>query len=170
MNNKLLKEFSGKNLFALGLIFLMVFSRLIPHPPNFTPIIAVAIMSGYFFKKIHISFIVLIVSMLLTDFILGFYKNMIFIYLSLFFIILLFFNRKIEGKNLIFYSFAGSLIFYLVTNFAVWLFGDMYEKNLSGLIYCYYMAIPFFTKTIISTIFFSYAAFFANYFYSKKFI
>ena len=95
---------------------------------------------------------------------------MIFIYLSLFFIILLFFNRKIEGKNLIFYSFAGSLIFYLVTNFAVWLFGNMYDKNLSGLIYCYYMAIPFFTKTIISTIFFSYAAFFANYFYSKKFI
>ena len=100
MKNKLLKEFSGKNLFPLGLIFLMVFSRLIPHPPNFTPIIAVAIMSGYFFKKIHISFIVLIVSMLLTDFILGFYKNMIFIYLSLFFIILLFFNRKIEGKNI----------------------------------------------------------------------
>ena len=52
MKNKLLKEFSGKNLFPLGLIFLMVFSRLIPHPPNFTPIIAVAIMSGYFFKNI----------------------------------------------------------------------------------------------------------------------
>ena len=95
MNKKIFMEFSGKNLFALGLILLMVFSRLIPHPPNFTPIIAVAIMSGFFFKKKHISFIVLMASMLLTDFILGFYKNMIFNYLSLFFIVLIFFNRKI---------------------------------------------------------------------------
>jgi len=172
MNNKFFAYFSKKDLFGLGLIFLMVFSRLIPHPPNFTPIIAVAIMSGYFFKKIHLSFFVLLISMLLSDLFIGFYKNMFIVYLSLFLITYIFFNisRKIEVKNLIIYSFIGSLIFYLITNFGFWLFGSIYEKNLNGLIYCYYLAIPFFTKTLVSTIFFSYLAFFANYFYIKKFI
>ena len=155
----------------LGLIFLMVFSRIIPHPPNFTPIIAVAIMSGYFFKKIYISFIVLFAAMLLSDLFLGFYQNMFLVYLSLFFITYIFFtiSKRIDGKNLFIYSFFASLIFYLVTNFGVWLLGNMYQKNLSGLIQCYYFAIPFFTKTILSTIIFSYTAFFANHYYIKKF-
>ena len=52
-----------KNYFPLVLILLLTFSRLIPHPPNFTPIIAVAIISGYFFKKIYFSIPILLISM-----------------------------------------------------------------------------------------------------------
>ena len=52
---------SGKEIFPIGLVLLLAFSRFIPHPPNFTPIVAAAIMSGYFFKNIKLSFIVLII-------------------------------------------------------------------------------------------------------------
>ena len=62
---KNLTKILQKEIFPISLILLLAFSRLLPHPPNFTPIIAVAIMSGYFFKNIKLSFIVLLISMLL---------------------------------------------------------------------------------------------------------
>ena len=162
-------KISEKEIFPIGLILLLAFSRLIPHPPNFTPIIAVAIMSGYFFKNINLSFIVLLISMLLADIFVGFYKNMFFVYSSLFLITFIFFKitDKINYKNLFALGFLGSVIFYLISNFGVWAVGNIYEKNLNGLISCYFLAIPFFKNTLFSTIIFSYAAFFANYFYKK---
>ena len=51
----------------IGIILILSFSRLIPHPPNFTPVIAVAIMSTYFFKNIYISLATLLISMILAD-------------------------------------------------------------------------------------------------------
>ena len=171
-------KISGKEIFPIGLVLLLAFSRLIPHPPNFTPIIAVAIMSGYFFKNIKLSFVVLLISMLLVDVFLGFYKHMFFVYLSLFLITFIFFkiSDKVNSKNLFIFGFLGSLIFFLVSNFGVWASGVLspitnlpYEKNLNGLINCYFLAIPFFTKTLISTIFFSYVAYLANYSLKKRF-
>ena len=171
-------KISVKEIFPIGLVLLLAFSRLIPHPPNFTPIVAVAIMSGYFFKNIKLSFVVLLIAMLLVDVFLGFYKHMFFVYLSLFLITFIFFkiSDKINFKNLFVFGFLGSLIFYLVSNFGVWASGVLspitnlpYEKNLNGLINCYFLAIPFFTKTLISTIFFSYVAYLANYSLKKRF-
>ena len=102
-------KISGKEIIPIGLVLLLAFSRLIPHPPNFTPIIAVAIMSGYFFKNIKLSFVVLLISMLLVDVFIGFYKHMLFVYLSLFLITFIFFkiSNKINLKNLIVFSFLG---------------------------------------------------------------
>ena len=165
-----------KEIFPISLILLLAFSRLLPHPPNFTPIVAVAIMSGYFFKNIKFSFVVLLIAMLLVDVFLGFYKHMLFVYLSLFLIVFVFFkiSYKINFKNLFIFGFLGSLIFYLVSNFGVWASGVLspvtnlpYEKDLNGLISCYFLAIPFFKNTLFSTEIFSYAAFLANYSYKK---
>ena len=79
-------KFSREETFSLTLIIVMVFSRLIPHPPNFTPIIAVGIMSGYYFKDLNYSILVLLITMLLSDLFIGFYSNMIFVYLILQFV------------------------------------------------------------------------------------
>ena len=151
-----------KSYYPIILIFMLVFSRLIPHPPNFTPVITVALLSGLMFKDIKLSLMVLITSMLLSDLFISFYANMIFVYLSL--IILCFVSNKIiknlNYKNLFLYSFAGSLLFFILTNFGVWLLGGLYEKNINGLISVYVMAIPFFKNTIISTLFFSYLSLF----------
>jgi len=145
----------------------LAFSRLIPHYPNFTPVIAVAIMSSYFFKNIYLSFIVIILSMLISDVFIGFYNNIFFVYLSLLLITFIFygFNTRIKFKNLFIFGFFGSLIFFLISNFGVWLLSNMYEKNLNGLIYCYFLALPFFINTLLSTVFFSYLAFIANIFF-----
>ena len=169
---------SGKEIFPIGLVLLLAFSRFIPHPPNFTPIVAAAIMSGYFFKNIKLSFIVLLISMLFVDIFIGFYKHMFFVYLSLFLITFIFFkiSDKVNSKNLFIFGFLGSLIFFLVSNFGVWASGVLspitnlpYEKNINGLINCYFLAIPFFTKTLTSTIFFSYIAYFLKYSFNRKF-
>jgi len=157
-----------KEIFPIGLILILAFARLIPHPPNFTPIIAVAIMSGYFFKNINLSFLVLIVAMLLSDLFIGFYENIIFVYASLLLITFVFYkiSNKINYKNLLIYGFAGSLIFFIVSNFGVWALGSpgvydvAYEKNLTGLIECYILAIPFFGNTFLSTLIFAYPAIF----------
>ena len=169
-------KISVREIFHIGLVLLLAFSRFIPHPPNFTPIVAVAIMSGYFFKNIKLSFVVLLIAMLLVDVFIGFYKHMLFVYLSLFLIAFVFFkiSDKINFKNLFVFGFIGSLIFYLVSNFGVWASGVLspitnlpYEKSLNGLISCYFLAIPFFKNTLFSTIVFSYAAYLANYFYGR---
>ena len=157
-----------KEIFPISLILILAFARLIPHPPNFTPIIAVALISGYFFKNINLSLLILLVAMLLSDLFIGFYENMIFVYASLLLITFVFhkISKKINYKNLFIYCFAGSLIFFIFSNFGVWALGSpgvldvVYERNLSGLVECYILAIPFFGNTFLSTLIFAYPGIF----------
>jgi len=157
-----------KEIFPISLIIILAFARLIPHPPNFTPIIAVAIISGYFFKNFNLSVLILLSAMLISDLFIGFYDNIIFVYLSLIVITFIFhkISSNINFKNLFIYSFAGSVIFFVISNFGVWALGSpglqdiAYEKSLTGLIQCYILAIPFFGNTFLSTLIFSYPAIF----------
>ena len=95
--------------------------------------------------------------MFVADLFLGFYSSMTITYLTL--IIIFYFNKAffkiINFKRIILTSFLSSLIFFIITNFNVWLFGNLYSKNFEGLINCYIMAIPFFHNTLISTTLFS---------------
>ena len=163
-------KISKQEIFPIGLILILAISRLIPHPPNFTPVIAVAIMSSCFFKNINLSIIILTLSMLLSDLFIGLYYNIIFVYFSLILITIVFFklSKKINYKTLFIFSFFGSLIFYIISNFGVWMLGNLYEKNINGLINCYVLAIPFFKNTFLSTTLFSYGAYFAQNFYKRK--
>ena len=90
MNIKKYFIINNRDIIPISLILILVASRLIPHPPNFTPVITIAIMSGYLFKNIYLSLFVLLVSMLLGDFFIGYYKNMLFVYFSLFLITFIF--------------------------------------------------------------------------------
>ena len=157
-----------KEIFPISLILILAFARLIPHPPNFTPIIAVAIVSGYFFKNINLSLLTLLIAMLISDLFIGFYENVIFVYASLLLITFVFYkiSNKINFKSLFIYGFAGSLIFFIVSNFGVWALGSpgvydiAYDKNFNGLLQCYILAIPFFGNTFLSTLIFAYPAIF----------
>ena len=99
------------SLASIGLILILALSRLMPHPDNFTPIIALAIMSSYFFRNVNFSYTVMLFSMLLADFFIGFYSYMLFVYVSLFLIVLIFFkiSKKINYKNLFIFSFFINL-------------------------------------------------------------
>ena len=156
------KYFNGNLtfLYALGIILI---SRFLPHPPNFTPIISLAILMPIFFKKDQISLILIISGMFITDIFLGFYSTFIITYLTL--ILIFYFNKiflkNINFKNLIFTSLISSVIFFILTNFGVWAFGNMYEKNMMGLFNCYYLAIPFFHNTVLSTTLFCLISYFS---------
>ena len=158
-----------KEIIPISFILILALARLIPHPPNFTPVIAVAIMSSYFFKNIYLSFATMLISMLIADFFIGFYGHMIFVYISLLLITFAFFktNWKINFKNLFIFGFIGSVIFFIISNFGVWIVSSMYEKSFDGLVQCYFLAIPFFKNTFLSTLVFSYTAFLAHKYINK---
>ena len=126
-------------IFPITIILILAFSRLLPHAPNFTPVIATALMSGFLLKNKNLSLIVVLMAMFISDLIIGFYSSYFFVYFSLILIILIFssFVKKINFKNLLVLSIASSLLFFIVTNFGVWAMGNMYEKNFSGLVLCY---------------------------------
>lgn len=154
----MIKKFLNIHFFSIFLIGILVFSRLIPHPPNFTPIITAAIFSGFLFKNFNLSIIILGISMILTDILIGIHGTMLYVYVSLF--LICFLSNKILNflnfKNVFFFSLGGSILFFLISNFGFWIGGALYEKNFEGLVACYYMAIPFFKNTFISTLLFSY--------------
>jgi len=120
----------------LFFIIAIVASRFLPHPPNFTPILAIFMLSG------GPSLVPLLLTYMITDAVIGFHSYMIWVYSSLFLI-----SYLKQGPII------SSLLFFLLTNFAVWLSG-FYGLNLSGLITTYIMAIPFFVNTLLSTLIF----------------
>lgn len=151
------------------LITILIFSRLIPHPPNFTPIIAAAILCGAIFRNIYFTMITIFLSMFISDLYLGFYSTIFYTYFALFVIAFLFnFNKKkLNYQNTLIYGLVGSIIFFIISNFGVWTTGELYSKNLNGLIQCYFLAIPFFKNTLLSTIFYSYIGLFTAIFMSR---
>ena len=141
-----------------ALIALGVAGRLLPHPPNFTPMAAIALFAGFIFVKRYMSVIAVISTMLLCDyFAFGSLsaswfgsKSMFVVYLALLFPIIFknFLQKKFGILIIVGASLLSSTVFFLTTNFAVWAFSPMYEKTLEGFILCYTMAIPFFQNTI----------------------
>ena len=146
---------------ALGLVALLALSRLIPHPPNFTPILGMAVFSGAIINHKLFAYIIPLAAMLLSDLYLGFHASMPIIYFSLVVCVLI--GTFIEARVSILNSFLsisfGVLIFFLITNFMVWYGSGMYQTNFSGLMTCYYMALPFVQNTFISSILYGMGAF-----------
>ena len=144
-------EFQNKkNLQSFFFIFFfLTISRLIPHEPNFTPILSISILGFLFSTILSIKVLIVLGSMFFSDLIIGTHDFMLYVYFSL--ILLIIFSNS---KNYIYMMFFGPLIFFIITNFGVWLNSSYYTKNINGLIESFYMAIPFFKNTILSTFFY----------------
>ncbi len=148
--------FNNKFFTILGLILIVSVTRLIPHPANFTPIAAIALFGGTYFKNKKIAFAIPLIIMLFTDLIIGFHENIIAVYLSFVLIVSFGFwlQRNKNLKNIILITLTSSVLFFVLTNFSVWLTGTFYPKNISGLIECYIAAIPFFRNSILGDLFY----------------
>lgn len=138
-----------KNLKLFILIFfILAFSRFIPHPPNFTSLIALSFYVPALLGLRYVTFV--IISFMLTDLILGFHQTLFFTWGSVVLIGLISnylsksFSQRLLG------SLISVVIFFIITNFGVWLTG-MYGYDFKGLIACYVLAIPFFGYNLIST-------------------
>lgn len=156
--NKLNKK--GENIeFSIGLVFILmaVILRFLPHLPNFAPVEAIALFGGTYLSR-KTALILPLTAMLISDIFLGFYQIpvMVFVYGSFLISVLLGFSIK---KNKKWYTILGAsifsaIIFFLLTNFAVWAFTPWYAKTFSGIIQCYIMALPFFRNTLLGDLFY----------------
>ena len=144
-------------LIIVAIIIFAAFTRFIPHPPNFTPIIAIGIFGGAYFQDRRLAFIIPLIAMIISDAFLGFHGTMIFVYSSLILISMMGISVKnrITLTNCTVITFGGSLLFFLVTNFGVWIMSGFYEKSIPGLLTCYSMALPFFHNTLAGSVVYS---------------
>ena len=137
---------------SLGILLALSASRFIPHPPNFTSLIALSFYVPAILGVIYLP--ALIISFMVTDLIIGFHGVTLFTWGSIVVIGLLskfFMNNR---KKRIVGALIGACLFFIITNFGVWSLGS-YGYTIEGLIACYILAIPFFGNTIISTLIFS---------------
>ena len=127
-------------------------SRFIPHPPNFTSLLALSFYVPVIFGLRYLP--ALLLSFAITDFVIGYHTGTFFTWGSVFLIGLIssYFSKTITTR--ISGALLGALIFFLISNFGVWISG-MYGFTIKGLLACYTLAIPFFAYSIISTIIFS---------------
>jgi hypothetical protein len=138
--------------FLAGMILSAAASRLIPHPPNFSPIAALALFGGVQFADKRAAFFVPLVAMFLSDLVLGLHSLIPVIYGSFALIVCLgFWVRQNQSIHCIGgAALLGAILFFVTTNFGVWLFASFYPKTENGLLACYTEAIPFFWNTLSS--------------------
>ena len=137
-----------RNFIIISFISVLI-SRLIPHPPNFTSAIAVGFYLPALFGYKYI--LVALTAFILSDLIIGGHNLLLFTWGSIILIGLIskYFNNtylRILGIT------ASCLIFYFVSNFGVWLLGNTYTNDFSGLILCYFMGLPFLQNSLISSL------------------
>ena len=149
----------NRNIIIISLIFLAVITRLLPHPPNFTPITGIALFAVNRFSDKKLAFSLPLLCMVVTDFFIGFHLIVPFVYLSIIGISCVgYFSNKISSVTIL----KSSLLFFIISNFGVWLVG--YPSSIAGFLACYTMALPFFVNTILGDFFFYYAL---NFSFSK---
>lgn len=135
-----------------------VASRFLPHAWNFTPVTAIALFTAAYFGWRY-SAVALFGLMFVSDIFLGFYHwpIMLSVYASFGFAVLVGYflknNRSVGTVAL--GTLSSSLVFFLVTNWAVWQFGTMYDHSWPGLIQSYVMALPFFKNSFAGDFFYT---------------
>ncbi|MBI2022404.1 hypothetical protein HYS97_00950 [Candidatus Daviesbacteria bacterium] len=165
-----MKDFLRKNLLVLFFIFASILLRLIPHPPNFTPVVATAIFAGAklsFRQAVIISLLALAISDYLLLYINPFLPQMfnfskiqpigamfhsttLFVWGAVLISAFIgsFIKKRLKAQNIFFGAIISSLQFFIITNFGVWA-GGYYGYTLDGLIQSYIMGIPFYKFTLL---------------------
>ena len=124
--------------------------------PNFSPIAAMALFGGAYLSEKKLALIIPLGALFLSDLFIGLHSLMWAVYLSFGVIVLI--GSRIKKPtvfNVLGASLTSSVLFFLVTNFAVWLEGGYYPMNFGGLATCYEMAIPFFHNSVFGDLMFS---------------
>src|SRR5690349_3851088 len=141
----------------LGAILVAAALRLVPHPPNFTPIGAMALFSGAYLGRRPLAFVAPLGALLLSDLVLGFYHGQATVYFSVALIVMIG-MAALKRRSVLRIgaaAIASSVLFFVVTNFGMWLFSGFYPRTLTGLEACYVAAIPFFQNTIAGDLFYA---------------
>jgi hypothetical protein len=160
--------------FLVSIIILAALWRLIPHAFGFThlfnlsPIGAMALFGGAYFSRSYSSFLIPFLALWLSNLVLDnvffahYYPGFVWfanweVYFTFALIVVLgtLLLKKISVPRLLSASLGASLLFFLVTNFFVWLKSGMYPSTPEGLLACYVAAIPFFNNTLLGDLVFT---------------
>ncbi|MBV8553256.1 MAG: hypothetical protein JOY54_18310 [Acidobacteriaceae bacterium] len=150
---------------ALTLTVAAALLRLAPHPPNFAPVGGLALFGGARLRGWQ-AYAVPVLAMLVTDPILSHmagysaYSWASLVIYSCFLINVslgrLFLRKSSNPVRIASVALAGSLQFFLITNFFVWLGSvTLYPHTSAGLFECYVAALPFFGRTVLSDLFYT---------------
>ena len=151
-----MKKTKQKIVLFFYFIGLIALSRIIPHPPNFTPVIAMAVFMPYLTRNLYSAMVVPLSAMFVSDLYIGFHSYMFWVYGSILLGTLMSQYTMSIRKTYVHLginALSSSVIFFVITNFAVWMSG-YYGMTIEGLILCYTMAIPFFGNTLAGTFFY----------------
>lgn len=159
------KIFTPRVLVVTGIILFAALMRLVPHYPNFTPIAAIALFGGAHMGRKWLAFFVPLFALFISDLIIGFHGFMVPVYISFALVVLIgnLMRNNVKIATVLGGALSSSVIFFLITNFAVWLGSPYYPQTFSGLMQSFTMAIPFFHATVLGDLFYS-SVFFGSYY------
>jgi len=131
--------------------------RLVPHPPNFTTIGAMALFSGAYLGRRVVAFAAPLGALLLSDLVLGFYHGQAIVYFSVALIVMIGIAAltRVSVVRVGAAAIASSVLFFVITNFGVWMFSGIYPHTFVGLEGCFVAAIPFFQNTVAGDLFYA---------------
>ncbi|MDR7483370.1 MAG: DUF6580 family putative transport protein [Armatimonadota bacterium] len=134
-----------------GLIAAAAASRLLPHPPNATPIAAMALFGGAHLADRRLALLLPLAAMLASDLVLGLHALLPVVYGA--FALIVWIGTRLAGRitpvRVAGATLAGSVLFFVVTNVGVWALGGLYPRTAAGLVAAYVAAVPFFRNMLL---------------------
>ena len=160
--------FAAGPLVLAALIVLVALTRVLPHPPNFSPVAAIALFGGAYFAARSWALLVPLAGLLISDLVLasingGLYASwfsgsgiwVVYGCIALTTAIGFGLRGRVTGARVLGYSLAGTALFFIVTNFAAWLGNPMYPQTAAGLAASYVAGIPFLQWSVLGTLFYA---------------
>ena len=139
------------------IIFAIAMFRLLPHPPNVSPVAAIALFGGAYFADKRVAFLVPFLALLLSDILLGLHETMVYVYggFALTVVIGFWIRKNITISRVTFSAVGSSVLFFLVTNLGAWITSGLYPMTVDGLLQAYVAAIPFFQNSLLGNLVFT---------------
>ena len=162
MNSKI---FTPRFMLVAGVILFAAIMRLVPHYPNFTPVAAIALFGGAHISKKWLSFMIPMAALFISDLFIGFHGFMLPVYISFILVVLLgnLLRNNVKVHTVAGASLAASTLFFLITNFAVWVSTPYYPGGFAGLMASYTAGLPFYYSGLLGDLFYS-TVFFGGYY------
>jgi hypothetical protein len=155
--NRLSTSLRSDLVIVTGLVALGVAARLLPHEPNFTPIAASTLFAATVLRTRILAFAVPMLAMLVSDAVIGFDSSALTLTIYAMFLLpglVAFMPDRVRAPGMFVPAIiAYSLLFFVVTNLAVWASSGMYPLTTAGLAACYAAALPFLPQSVIGDLF-----------------
>ena len=143
----------------IGIVILAAAARLLPHPWNFTPIIAIGLFAGNQARSVYTGILATLSALILSDVVLGFDSSFWYVSAAMLIPVLLGRLARNSVGALVAAALASSFSFFLITNFMVWATQSLYPHTAAGLMACFSAGIPFYRNQLLGDAFYTVALF-----------